>query len=567
MRDNQIHRRFLQWVALPAVLLMYCLTVWADANDPILPGPNSRGAAEGLGVGSLIDTVVMGLPEKDGEPGKIVVWGYRYNGHSGNYNWNGNRRGYEHGTYPSNFKLGRQMGSVRDFNDPNHPLSSQKVMRLFTTAHTILALTEEGELWGWGDSLHGTAGCIDTGYETPSFGANTYRVVRNGAIVSKTAAHYQARPCPAFSRNHPNPELRKKVIFVDGGEYNVIAITDDGNVYTWGSAYAYQTVRSGTYTVAGGGKVIVPTGDKGEPLNITGFFVDKDGEPETVHLVGGAYEGQYAVSMDKNGKYSVWGWGRSSYGSLVSSNQDIAQPTRLSQYNAYAKDIDYINGGFGWTGARLTDGRVLVSGRGRYMGQGASLGDNTNNYTPIQLFNGGISKLIVRYLGGVAYAPEENALYHWGGAAGSAYAQIYGRSPVKRKPVNGIKSIGATKEAIFYLDGKNELYGFGYSNQRVMNLCGIYTISYDRNRGRYVHKNNMNWNRYPSGGGEGTGYRIPYEYAIDTEEDLCDGRLSSGPFSGQYKNNVMEWVPYFYGTDAPIPSSGTGNCEAPEENC
>ncbi|MDR0587520.1 MAG: hypothetical protein LBG61_00870 [Burkholderiales bacterium] len=548
---------------------LVCASASAVA-DPEKPLPGDGAAVEGLALGSLISTAVLVTPATKTEPQKLYVWGYRKNGHSGNYNWNGHNVGFEHNSAADRKKYPR-FESVKDFNDPNHPLSKQTIARTFSTAHTILVMTEEGELWGWGDSLTGTAGCIETGYETgvdssnrfTDYGIvyNTYNTTRG----SKKASHYQARPCPSFSRTHPNPELRRKVTFVDGGEYNVIALTADGHVFTWGSASYSQTVKHSS----------LPSGNRGEPLDITKFFVDADGDPETVTLVGGAYEGQYAVSFDKKGKYTLWGWGRNNSRSLINSGDcDVNVPTRLTQYDEYAKDIIYVNGGYRWTAVLLNDGRVYGSGVMRGLGQGDGRLLDGNYFFQPQLIMGGTSgyprvkQLIARYAGGVAVPFDEdtngeNVIYTWGWTSGSAYMQVYGDYPTKRVLAGKLKSLGATKESVFYMTEDNKLYGIGYGDQRVINLCDNNTISWDRMQQKYTQKNSMNWYRGPDKPG---GYRIPYEEQLDvTDRDYCDGKFTDGYYSGKDRSLVRQWTGYDDGRDGPVPSYSLILCAKSDE--
>lgn len=562
MGGIQMNRRISRTGAVLLSVIFFVNGAWADPHDPVLPGPKLRGAAEGLGVGSLISSAVLATPPKsDGSGGDVVVWGYRKNGHSGNYNYNGNNVGFEHNSAADRKNFPR-FETVKDLKNQSHPLYGQKVIRLFTTAHTFYVLTEEGELWSWGDSLHGTAGCVNTGYETgvdASNRFNDYGIVYNTYYLpgggTARGSHYQARPCPTFGTRTPTAQIKKKIAYIDGGEYNAIAITDDGEVYTWGSGTFYQTVAS-SYGV--------PAGNKGVPVNITRFF-----EGEQVILVGGAYEGQYAVSVDQKGKYTLWGWGRSFNYALVNTAYDtyVGKPTRLTQYDKYANRIIYVNGGYGWTAVLLDDGRVYGSGLKRHLGQGNGGAPDGQNFFEPQLIMGEGSgypkatKLIVRYAGGVA-VPEgdDKALYTWGWTTGSAYAQVYGDRPTKRELAGKLKSVGANKEAIFYLTEDNALYGVGYGDQRVVNVCDNLTVSWDRQRNRWVNKNSMNWYRNASSPG---GYRIPYENLIDvTGVDFCDGTFSSGFYAGKSRQAVRRWTGYDDGRDGPVPQdSGALLCQ------
>jgi hypothetical protein len=177
--------------------------------------------------------------------------------------------------------------------------------------------------------------------------------------------------------------------------------------------------------------------------------------------------------------------------------------------------------------------------------------------------------LIVRYAGGVA-APDndDQALYTWGGTpGGGAYFQVYGTVPVKRTLAGKLKSVGATKEAVFYLTEGDKLYGVGYGDQRVINVCDNHTISWDRNWGQSTDKNSMNWVRKKA---DGTllvgGYRIPYEDWTDvTGRDYCDG-TATGYYAGTPRQTVRKWTAYDDGRDGAIPPySGALTCQ--DDNC
>jgi len=602
-----------QMIGIAAGVVLSALALsglaWADDNDPILPGPKSRGAADGLGVGSLISTAVMATPPKaDGTGGDIIVWGYRMNGLEGNYNWPTNIGIGTAGYRQVRNMIGRENNSaqarldnprfsiVKDFNkDPNHPLYGQTVVRLFTTAYTLFAMTKEGEIWSWGDVSYGTAGCLDTGYETGTRAhpfctdvnacsyvySDYYQYRADGTLAAPgTTPHFQARPCPAFGTITPTAQVKKRMAYINGGEYDAIAITVDQQVYTWGRNLFYQTTEAGG--PGPGGTLTVPTDlpSKGEGVNITKYFVDKDGDPETVMLVGGAYEGQYAVTVDKHDKYTLWGWGRSFNYSLVNTCYDcyLKTPTRLTQYDDYARDIVYVNGGYAWTAVLLSDGRIYTSGLGRHLGTGHGSdcdGYPSSQFTPQLIMGGnsgrpGASQLIVRYSGGIAVPlDDDQAIYTWGwsnhpgGCILTAYGEVYGDVPTKRTLAGPLKSIGATKEAIFYITkdddpgGGNRLFGVGYNHQRVIDVCGNDGVSvrtWDAAKGGWITKASVNWHDKP---GKNGGRRIPYEDWTDVVNvPYCDGVLP--PYyssSGLTRDIIRMYTNYDDGRDGPVPTT------------
>ena len=603
MNVNQTLKRFFQTAVFSTAALMCCSTVWADANDPILPGPKARSEAEGLGIGSLISTAFMATPKKeDGSGGEVVVWGYRKNGHSGNYNWNGQYVGFESFWDPNQRKQPR-LSTVKDFTDPNHPLGQQKVVRLFATAHNMYAMTEEGELWGWGDSLYGTAGCVTTGYETGTEVSNKHtdyyiNMFNYKMPDGKTgkAPHYQSRPCPSFGTLTPTAQIKKKVVYIDGGEYNTIVITEDNQVYTWGRDYFAQTVMDPALAPT----VNVYPGATGTdyakrvPYNITHYFKDDDDDQETPVLVGGAYEGQYALTVDKKGKYSLWGWGRNraseiknATGGIDAPHNMVKTPHRMTQYDHIAKNIIYVNGGYQHTTVLLDDGRVFGSGMKGYLGVGATYPDCMPDapanrvFNPVQIMGTGtgypnVSRLITRYIGSVAVPEDDpNHIYHWGfrcdasvktpngGNGWGAYQQIYGDLPVKRQLSGELKSIGVVKEAILYLNTDNELYGIGYTDQGIINFCENFVLSWNQRpwlnlSPRDFEIYSMNWTRKREDGGMITGgRRIRYEDLIDVENSgHCDGTFpSSHPaYPGKTRNDVRRWTAYDDGRDGPVPT-------------
>ncbi|MCL2309537.1 MAG: hypothetical protein FWC42_04575 [Proteobacteria bacterium] len=534
-------KRQIFWIVFSSLALLLSGAVWADNHDPVLPGPKLRGQAEGLGMGSLITTAVLATPKKKdvngndipGTGGDVVVWGFRGSGQSGNYDYNG---GTDVVDATLNDTIPR-LESVGAFSkDTSHPLYSQKVIRLYTTAYTLSALTEEGELWTWGNTDYGTSGCW----------GNT-----SSKYQGSTQAR-QGRPCPAFGPI-TGEGIKKKVAFTSGGEYNMIAITDGGEVYSWGWNNFGQITNLGASV------------SQRTPVNITKFFGG-----EQVILAGGAYESQYAVSVDKNGKYTLWGWGRNFAcglaGATSASSTNI--PVRMHAYDNYAKDIVYVNGGYAWTVVLLSDGRVLTNGMTRHLGIGN--GSSTSGVCAPQLIMGpgtkypAVTKLQARYAGAVAYSPDDpQAIYTWGWTGGSAFDQTYGPYPTRHQTTGIVKSIGSSKETVYYLTEDSKLYGFGYTSIHTLNLCSDSITSWDVAAGIYRTNSSMEWytkNRnsaVPVPGGR----RIPYEDWTDVvaskatgrtypswvtlaKEPHCSGNISSGDYAGRPRSTFRPWTPY-----------------------
>lgn len=280
-------------------------------------------------------------------------------------------------------------------------------------------------------------------------------------------------------------------------------------------------------------------------------------------IVGGGYESQYAVSVDNKGKHSLWGWGRN-FGMEIgqqpgSRGTCYTRPHRMTQYDAIADKIVYVNGGYGMVAVLLDDGRVFGSGWANHLGltnkeTGAfRRGEHVGDPNPRQIMGAGTSypnvkRLIVRYLGAIAVPEDEaDAIYTWGRWWEGSYRQVYGRSPTRRQLNGNLKELGTIKEAIFYTNEQNELYGVGYNEQATTNICERYVITWDRSRARYYVNESVMWyNRNPDTGEifHG-GRRVPYEMAVDELiGNYCDNRQGSGVNKNLDGLRVREWTPF-----------------------
>ena len=342
--------------------------------------------AAGFSATSLITT---GAALKDG---KVYVWGFRNSGQQGN-----GVRGVL-----SNAPLAKVNGL-------------KNIVSLTGGAYHLLALADDGTVYGWGQNGYGEAGC------PPNSGIYTHTP---GVVMTNA-------------------------VQISAGEYFSIALDGAGKVWTWGHNLYGQ--------LGDGGKK-----NSQKPVN-----VDINGE--TARLIGGAYEGAFAVTVEGH----VWAWGDNEasglgfQGTNYGVQQIIRTPTKVDNLTPYAHQIVYIAGGNGWGQALLDDGRVIGWGLHAAIGQGT---EKTNISSPeVVVVMKGVKQLFSRYVGSIALT-EDGKVYTWGQTGGSAFKMIYGASPTQRQANGVVVEIGGGKEHVFYKTEDGRVYGVGYNDIRKLDI-------------------------------------------------------------------------------------------------
>ncbi len=319
---------------------------------------------------------------------------------------------------------------------PNDPLNQVKNIKYAGGYANLITLDSNGDAWAWGQDLYGEAG---------------------------------SAVCKGQNRN-PNPtpcKVLSNVADISSGEYVTTLLKKDGTLWFMGQCLYSQC---------------------GDPTNRRSRWVPEqinlDGERVT--LIGSAYEGTFAITVDNKGKYSVWGFGDNEGCGLgftqtnVSGQTDIngkfsqcryptqdynglsRSPRRITGLDKYADQIVYIGGGDGWGEALLEDGTVIGWGAHVHLGQGYTYPPAiTTPYTnleveePIVIMRN-VRTLHARYVGSAAIT-NDNKLYTWGGLE---IYQIYGRNVTHR--ADNVYSISTGKEFMFYTDLDFNSYGIGY---------------------------------------------------------------------------------------------------------
>lgn len=303
--------------------------------------------------------------------------------------------------------------------------SLSAITSLHTGAYHLIALDASGSVYGWGQSGYGETGC-----------APTY-------------AHYVSTPCTVLSN----------AVQIAAGEYFSIALDKEGRAWTWGHNLYGQL------------------GNGGDKNSKTPVQVNLNGEK--VRLIGGAYEGAFAVTEEGH----VWAWGDNEasglgfQGPIYGVQKIIRTPTRVPNLDAYAKNIVTIAGGNGWGEALLDNGVVIGWGLHAALGQGTAKTNISSPY-PVEIMRD-VKQLFARYVGSVALT-NDGKIYTWGQTGGSAFKMIYGEFVTQRTTYDNVTEIGGGKEHVFYKTKDGSLYGVGYNDLFKLNLdkCCAPTINW-----------------------------------------------------------------------------------------
>lgn len=320
--------------------------------------------------------------------GNVWVWGFRGSSQQGN------------GTMV-----------VSSNKAPAKVNSLTNIIGLTGGAYHLIALDNDGNVYGWGQSGYGETGC------------------------KPTQSIYVSTPCNVI----------KNIVQIGAGEYFSVALDVDGKVWTWGHNLYGQL------------------GNGGNKNSQTPIAVDLKGEK--ARLIGGAYEGAFAVTEEGH----VWAWGDNEasglgfQGSNYGVQKIIRTPTRVPKLDQYADRMTYIAGGNGWGEALLDDGTVIGWGLHAALGQGTTK-TNISSPEPVVVMKN-VAQLYARYVGSIALT-EDGKIYTWGQTGGSAFPMIYGASPTLRTPHanDPVVSVGGGKEHVFYQTESGAMYGVGYND-------------------------------------------------------------------------------------------------------
>ena len=264
------------------------------------------------------------------------------------------------------------------------------------------------------------------------------------------------------------------IVKIAAGEYHMLAVTKEGEVYSWGhNGYGQVGINSNTSTEIYAKKVIDTTGE-GSLKNI-------------IDVSAGQY---YSIALDKDGNVYAWGAGTSYQLGNYNTNTQYF-PIRIAD----AYNIVKISAGQQFT--------VLLRGDGVTLGTGANskgqlaVGDTTARYTPMEMADN-TGKNIIKDVYDIAAGGEytlilkEQNNYVWG-AGYSSYGQLKNR--VEKNPLfvsigSNVVGISAGKETTF-LKNPSYIYRLGKNDNGQLGLGSGY------NNSTYIDSLITN-NNYPS---------------------------------------------------------------------
>lgn len=362
-----------------------------DAIRILSSGNGTNRVFNGLGGPMGVDTVGAIID------GDLWIWGYGGSGQGGNGSTSVHINPPARVNYFVNNKL--------------------KIIDMAMGAYHVLALDENGDVWGWGMNA-------------------TYRAVDG----TGAAGNYISTPVKVISDQN--------VIQLGSGEYVSYALTKDGRIYSWG-LNAYGQIGNGTYGPASSGEIYqIPTSKF-------------DGN---VLFLGQGYETGFAITENN----TIYGWGDNEWSAFGYDNgstihEYVSSPKKLS-FNHDSEVIHICNSDLA-TMFLTSDGTVYGMGLKNQLGQGIAINTGVastyKTVSPVKILDN-VSELFCRYGAGIAYTNDNN-LYMWGTNLGSLYSMIYSANPSLRYS-GELCQIIPGKDRIIYVTTDGTFYGVGYQS-------------------------------------------------------------------------------------------------------
>lgn len=409
------------------IIFNFFLGTVSAATDTEMYSKSSMFPYGHVGGVNMIDTNVTI------ENGDVWIWAYRGSGQQGN---------------------GRKVvyNTEKPARVETFPKLGLKIVQAAAGAYHIIVLDNKGDVWGWGQNGYWEAG---------------------GGVCKEG---YVTTPCRILSN--------KNVVQIGAGEYISMALTDDGDVYTWGHG-SYGALGSNIKTAK------VPV----QKINFDG---------QKIKMIGAAYQGGYAIS--ENG--TVWGWGDDqddSYG-ITHREEHIYRWTPIKLPIDSGSKIDYICGGEAFTEYLTSEGKVYGMGLVSKLGQGYN--DNsgrdekidehnkeyggdevkglTEDQTPIDpkvkrsaeplFIMSGVKTLYCRWNGSIALT-HDGKIYTWGSTKSDPY-YMFGAKPYLRQINGTITKIDGGKHHIVYWNNEGKAYGAGYGAAHKFDLANTRNVDW-----------------------------------------------------------------------------------------
>lgn len=298
-----------------------------------------------------------------------------------------------------------------------------------------LVVTPAGNVLGWGSNTHGVLGQGLSSTQLPSSslplmvkdaagtgklsnivaasaGDNDAMALNeDGEVLAWGDGHQFGRITSANSqmllpvnvRNPANTGNLQHIVQVSVGQSNVVALADDGTVYTWGNWPGQGSASSAAY----------PNQAK-----------DPSGNGVLSNIVSVSSGGGFTLALSADGKVYGWGWNtHGETGRGTSTNPEVLPATvKLISDNSDLSDIVAISAGYNFSLALTKDGKVYAWGDNSYgaLGQGLLHGNYTRAVLVKDVAGTGIlSNISMVSAGGWHAMVLDNAgrVYSWGNSS------------------------------------------------------------------------------------------------------------------------------------------------------
>ncbi|OCG77000.1 RCC1 domain-containing protein [Gilliamella sp. Occ4-3] len=399
-----------------------CFSLFANEKSDAVVLTTKSSAIKVPTAANSVDTVVTI------ENGEVWVWGYRNNGMQGNGEF-------------VNAKAPPARASILVDK-------GVYITQVASGIHHLIALDDQGNVWGWGQNGVYEAG----GYKTTPWFLKTPSLVLEG----------------------------KDVVMINCGEYTSFALTRSGEVYAWGTSFWGQMANGKTGTI--------PTEVHRIPQS---YFHDSP-----IVLIGAGYESAWAI----NDRGEVFAWGdeeNEQYGHQKLKGggwghdlrtypiQITSLPSGIS-----GEDIATITGGNRYTAFLTSEGEVYAMGAANHLGIGFGYLNATlyepelylddvegkpykvrfDSSVPIpQFVMDDVNTLYCRY-GGCVAITNENEIFTWGVTLpaheerSSLWQIMYGYKAMKREIIGNLTKVDGGKEHIVYWNDEGQAFGVGWNN-------------------------------------------------------------------------------------------------------